>query len=53
MYEYVCEYVQVLRLSGVKRNLNISIAPHLLSLLIGSLLEDNNNAKQEPIVLYN
>lgn len=40
-------------LSRVQHNLNTSIAPHLLSPLIGSLPEDNNSAEQEPIVLYN
>lgn len=40
-------------LCGAQHNLNTSIAPHLLSPLIGSLPEDNNNAEQEPIVLYN
>lgn len=50
----MCENMyKLLHLSGMKHNLNISIPPHLLSPLIGSLLEDNNNGKQEPIVLYN
>lgn len=40
-------------LSSAQHNLNTSIVPHLLSLLIGSLPEDNNSAEQEPIVLYN
>lgn len=44
---------QFKHLSSAQHNLNTSIAPHLLSPLIGSLPEDNNSAEQEPIVLYN
>ncbi len=43
----------MLHLSDMKNNLNICIDSYLLSRLTGSLLEDNNNAKQEPILLYN
>lgn len=50
----MCENMYKLsHLSSAHHNLNTAIAPHLLCLLIGSLLEDNNSAEQEPIVLYN
>lgn len=39
--------------SDMRNNLNICIDFNLLSQLTASLLEDNNNAKQEPILLYN
>lgn len=48
------EYVyDMLHLSDMRNNLDICIDPNLLSRLTGSLLEDNNNAKQEAIPLYN
>lgn len=51
---HMCENMYKLsHLRCVQHNLNTSIAPHLLSPLLGSLPEDNNNAEQEPIVLYN
>lgn len=43
----------MLHLSEVKIDLNVCMESHLLSLRIGFLLEDGNNAKQEPVVLYN
>lgn len=43
----------MLYLSEVKIDLNICMESHLLSLLVGFLLEDGNSAKQEPVVLYN
>lgn len=43
----------MLHLNDIKNNLNISVHSHLLFQLTGSLLWDNNNAKQETILLYN
>lgn len=42
----------MLYLSDIEKNLNFFIDSHLLS-SIASLLGDNNNAKPEPILLYN
>lgn len=47
------ELCTMLHLSDMKNNLNICIDSHLSSQLTRSLPEDNNNAKQEPILLYN